>query len=504
MAAPEANSTFQSAEQATLLAAAEPMAGILVSAYTVPETSDLWEQLRREFRLPEQDNKRIRVQRNWYIKHPSYMQRVTERARRYGWHIQQQLRQRNMPAEIALLPIVESAYDPFAYSHGRAAGLWQFIPATGKRFGLKQDWWYDGRRDILDSTAAALDYLQHLHKRFKGDWLLALAAYNSGEGTVSKAQRKNRKKGKPVGFWDLSLPGETRDYVPKLIALKQLVATPSVYGVKLEAVPNRPFFEVVETGAQIDLAVAADLAGLELDKLYRLNPGFNQWATSPDGPHRLLIPVDQADMFRQAVAELPPEQRVKWVRHKVKKGETLSHISKHSHTTVAALTSTNNLKNSSIRIGDHLMVPVSSQGQDSYRLSARQRLKRKQNSARNGYKTQHRVSNGDTFWDLSRQYNVSVRRLASWNGMAPGDPLRVGQKLVVWVKQPTSATLHPGAQVRPIHYTVRKGDSLARISSRFKVTVTDLRKWNALDKDRYLQPGQRLKLYVDVTRQTGT
>jgi membrane-bound lytic murein transglycosylase D len=277
-----------------------------------------------------------------------------------------------------------------------------------------------------------------------------------------------------------------------------------VYGVKLETVPNRPFFEVVETGAQIDLAVAADLAGLELDKLYRLNPGFNQWATSPDGPHRLLIPVDQADMFRQAVAELPPEQRVKWVRHKVKKGETLSHISKHYHTTVAALTSTNNLKNSSIRIGDHLMVPVSSQGQDSYRLSARQRLKRKQNSARNGYKTQHRVSNGDTFWDLSRQYNVSVRKLASWNGMAPGDPLRVGQKLVVWVKQPTSATLHPGAQVRPIHYTVRKGDSLARISSRFKVTVTDLRKWNALHKDRYLQPGQRLKLYVDVTRQTGT
>ena len=226
-----------------------------------------------------------------------------------------------MPAEIALLPIVESAYDPFAYSHGRAAGLWQFVPATGKRFGLKQDWWYDGRRDILDSTAAALDYLQYLHKRFKGDWLLALAAYNSGEGTVSKAQRKNRKKGKPVGFWDLALPGETRDYVPKLIALKQLVATPSVYGIKLEGVPNRPYFAVVETAAQIDLAVAADLAGLELDKLYRLNPGFNQWATSPDGPHRLLIPVDQADMFRQAVAD---NELDRWLHHlPVRAGDTV-------------------------------------------------------------------------------------------------------------------------------------------------------------------------------------
>jgi membrane-bound lytic murein transglycosylase D len=432
------------------------------------------------------------------------MQRVTERAKRYGWHIQQQLKQRNMPAEIALLPIVESAYDPFAYSHGRAAGLWQFVPATGKHFGLKQDWWYDGRRDILDSTAAALDFLQHLNRRFKGDWLLALAAYNSGEGTVAKAQRKNRRKGKPVGFWDLELPQETRDYVPKLIALKQLVEAPAAYGIALETVPNRPFFEVVDTGAQIDLAVAADLAGIELDTLYRLNPGFNQWATSPDGPHRLLIPVDQADSFRQAVIELAPEKRLQWIRHKVKKGETLSHISRHYHTTVEALKTANNLSNSSIRVGKYLMVPISSQGQDSYRLSARQRLKRKQNSTRKGYKTQHRVGNGDTFWDLSKQYKVSVRKLAAWNGMAPGDPLRVGQKLVVWVNQPSSATHHPGSQARTIHYTVRKGDSLARISSRFKVTVTDLRKWNALHKGRYLQPGQRLKLYVDVTRQTGT
>ncbi|MEN8763972.1 MAG: LysM peptidoglycan-binding domain-containing protein [Thiogranum sp.] len=504
VAVSDRNATFRTEEQPTLLAAAEPMVGILVSAYTAPETSDLWEQLRREFQLPEQDNKRIRIQRNWYVKHPAYMQRVTERAKRYGWHIQQQLKQRNMPAEIALLPIVESAYDPFAYSHGRAAGLWQFVPATGKHFGLKQDWWYDGRRDILDSTTAALDYLQHLNKRFKGDWLLALAAYNSGEGTVAKAQRKNRRKGKPVGFWDLELPRETQDYVPKLIALKQLVGAPSAYGIQLEAVPNRPFFEVVDTGAQIDLAVAADLAGIELDALYRLNPGFNQWATAPAGPHRLLIPVDQAGAFRQAMLQLAPEKRIQWIRHKVKKGQTLSHISRHYHTTVEALKTANSLKNSSIRVGKYLMVPVSTQGQDNYRLSARQRLKRKQNSTRKGYKTQHRVSNGDTFWGLSKQYKVSVRKLASWNGMAPGDPLRVGQKLVVWVNQPSSGSLHPGSQARAIHYTVKKGDSLARISSRFKVTVTDLRKWNALRKDRYLQPGQRLKLYVDVTRQTGT
>ncbi len=217
----------------TMLAAAQPVTGIVVAPYEHPVPADLWAKLRQGFNLPDQDNERVRVQRNWFAKHPQYMQRVTERSRRYAWYIHQELRRRNMPAEIALLPIVESAYDPFAYSHGRAAGLWQFIPATGKRFGLKQDWWYDGRRDLLDSTNAALDYLQYLNKRFKGDWLLALAAYNSGEGTVSKALRRNLKKGKPVTFWDLKLPRETRAYVPKLIALKQLVNTPAAYGIEL-------------------------------------------------------------------------------------------------------------------------------------------------------------------------------------------------------------------------------------------------------------------------------
>ena len=488
----------------TLLAAAQPITGVIIAPYEQPVPEDLWAKLRQEFTLPNQDNERIRVQRNWYAKHPQYMQRVSERSRRYARHIYQELSRRNMPAEIALLPIVESAYDPFAYSHGRAAGLWQFIPATGKRFGLKQDWWYDGRRDLLDSTNAALDYLQYLNKRFKGDWLLALAAYNSGEGTVSKAVRRNRKKGKPVTFWDLKLPKETRAYVPKLIALKQLVDTPAAYGIKLGPLPNEPYFEIVNTGGQIDMAVAAELAGIELEALYRLNPGFNQWATPPKGPHRLLIPVDNASAFRQAIANLSPEKRVQWVRHKIKNGESLGHIAKRYHTTVSALKAANGVNGTSIRAGKHLLVPVSSQGQDSYKLSAQQRLKRKQDRPRKGQKTRHIVSSGDTFWDLSREYKISVRKLAAWNGMAPGDTLRVGQKLVVWTARSSSKSFHPGSRIRPIHYTVRKGDSLSRISSKFKVSVAELRKWNTLPKGRYLQPGQRIKLYVDVTEQAGT
>jgi membrane-bound lytic murein transglycosylase D len=502
-AAPESPSRSPNPPASTHLAAAQPVQGILVSGLVSPRPTDLWQQLRTHFALPDQDNKRIRTHRNWYIRHPEYLRRVTQRAQRYAWYIHEEIRKRDMPAEIALLPIVESAYDPFAYSHGRAAGLWQFIPATGKRFGLQQNWWYDGRRDVVDSTAAALDYLDYLQQRFKGDWLLALAAYNSGEGTVLKAQRRNRRKGKQTGFWDLDLPRETREYVPKLIALKQLVDTPGKYDVELAPIAARPRFEIVSTQAQIDLAIAADLADMPLELLYRFNPGFNQWATAPEGPHRLVIPSEHAETFRQAIADLPPEARVRWTRHKIVSGETLGHIAKRYQTTVAALKQSNNLNSSSIRAGRYLLIPVASKGKESYTLSAQQRLNRKKNIDRGGQRTEHVVSNGDTLWELSKSYRVSVRRLASWNGMAPGDTLRVGQKLVVWTDSGSSPSAHPGAQVRPVHYTVRRGDSLSRIASRFRVTVSELRKWNGLTAGRYLQPGQRLKLYVDVTKQAG-
>jgi len=417
--------------------------GILVSGLFDPRPVDLWQQLRAHFALPEQDNKRIGTHRNWYIRHPEYLRRVAQRAQRYAGYIHEEIRRRDMPAEIVLLPIVESAYDPFAYSHGRA------------------------------------------------------------EGTVLKAQRRNRRKGKPTGFWDLDLPRETRDYVPKLIALKQLVDTPDKYNIELEPIAARPRFEIVATEAQIDLAIAADLAEMPLEVLYRFNPGFNQWATAPEGPHRLVIPTEHVDTFRQAIADLPPEARVRWIRHKIGSGETLSHIAKRYQTTVAALKRSNDLNNSSIRAGRHLLVPVASKGKESYTLSAQQRLNRKKNLDRGGQRTEHVVGSGDTLWELSKSYQVSVRRLASWNGMAPGDTLRVGQKLVVWTDRPASPASHPGTQVRPVHYTVRRGDSLSRIADRFRVTVSQLRRWNGLTAERYLQPGQRLKLYVDVTKQAG-
>lgn len=499
------NSTSPATEPAAtnhiLLASAAPVSS--VADHTPARSDNLWPALRHGFRLPLEANPRIDVQRKWYLKHPRYLHRVTERAGRYAWYIHRELQARDMPAEIALLPIVESAYDPFAYSHGRAAGLWQFIPSTGKHFGLTQNWWYDGRRDIPDSTRAALDYLQYLHKRFDGDWLLALAAYNSGEGTVSAALRRNRAKGQPTTFWKLDLPRETRDYVPKLLALSELASRPADFGIKLLPLPNHATFHSVETGGQIDLAVAAELAGIDIETLYRLNPGFNQWATAPGGPHRLLVPASASAKFREAIRRLPPEDRIQWERVRIRNGETLSQIANRYRTTVKVLETANRLHSASIRAGSHLLVPVASTASDNYTLSAAQRLTRNQNKPRGGgLQRHHQVRRGDTLWDLSNEYKVGVRSLASWNGIAPGDTLRVGQELVVWSK-PSAGQVRPGSRVqRRITYQVRKGDSLSRIADRFSVTVSNLRRWNSLSKDRYLQPGQRLKLYVDVTRQS--
>ena len=457
---------------------------------------DLWPRLREGFGLPHQQHARIEPYLDWYRNNPAYLDRVFGRAEPFLHHILEQLEARAMPAEIALLPVVESAFDPFAYSHGRAAGLWQFIPGTGTRFGLKQDWWYDGRRDVIASTEAALDYLQYLHRFFDGDWMLALAAYNSGEGTVRNAVRRNRAAGRPTDFWHLDLPRETRHYVPKLLALSLVVEDPAQHGLALRPIANEPRIALVDIGGQLDLAIAAELAELPLDDLYKLNPGFNRWATNPAGPHRLVLPIDRAEAFAAALAGLPPEQRLNWLRHEIRPGETLSQIAKRHQTTVAVLRETNQLAGHQIRAGRYLLVPVAASAASDYRLSVGQRLAQTQNRDRGGVRKTHVVQRGDTFWDLSRRYDVPVRTLAQWNSMAPGDTLRLGQQLVIWDQNANRQT------VRTIHYQVRRGDSLARISARFKVSVNDLVNWNGLSRDQYLQPGQTLKLYVDVTRQT--
>ncbi len=469
---------------------------------------DLWDRVRAGFALPRRSHPRIERELAWLRRHPDYLDRVADRARPYLHFIVEEVERRGMPLEIALLPVVESAFQPFAYSHGRAAGIWQFIPSTGRRFGLRQTWWYDGRRDVYASTHAALDLLQRLHREFDGDWLLALAAYNSGSGTVHKAVRRNRRRGKPADFFSLRLPRETRGYVPKLLALKQLVEDPAAHGITLKSIPDEPYFARVELDSQIDLALAAELAGIDLEELYRLNPGFNRWATDPDGPHHLLLPLERVEPFRRALAQLPPERRLRWVRHRVRPGETLITIARRYRTTVATIKRVNRLRGNLIRAGRGLTIPVASRSRKAYTLSADQRRARTQNRPRGGQRVVHRVQPGDTLWDLARRYGVGVRQLARWNAMSPRDPLRPGQRLVIWTRGraalPARIDAPPPRRriTRRIGYRVRPGDSLARISRKFKVTVEQLRRWNRLRKGAYLQPGQRLTLYIDVTRQS--
>ncbi len=485
-------------------------AGSNIFANTEPE--DLWQRIRDGFALEDIEHRRIQQQLDWYVRHPAYMQRVAERARPYLYYIVETLEARNMPSEIALLPIVESAFQPFAYSHGRASGIWQFIPSTGRRYGLKQDWWYDGRRDVYAATQSAARLLDNLQKQFNGDWLLALAAYNSGEGAVHRAIRKNRRRGKPTDFWSLKLPPETRAYVPKLLALKKYIQNPAAYKLDMPVIPNAPYFARVKIERQIDLAKAAELAEIELDTLYQLNPAFNQWATSPRGPSYLLLPLDKADIFREKLAKLPADAHITWVRHKIRPGETLSSISLKYRTSIQTIKQVNHIRGTRLRAGRSLTIPVASKRPQSYRLSASQRKSARQNIPRKGIKLTHIVQPGDTFWDLASRHKVSVRQLASWNSMAPRDPLMPGQKLVIWSRtgksvshnDPSMFTPPPSRNItKRIGYRVRPGDSLARISQKFRVSIDQLCRWNRINKNKYLQPGQRLTLYVDVTRQSG-
>ncbi|MDH3219296.1 MAG: LysM peptidoglycan-binding domain-containing protein [Gammaproteobacteria bacterium] len=488
-------------------AEAEVVAAIEASLRETRIKHNAWHRLHDGMQLTPVENARVTAQLNWYLDHQSYLQRVMERARPILPFVLDELEKRDLPTELALLPIVESAYQAFAYSHGRASGMWQIIPSTGRFLGLKQNWWYDGRRDIIESTRAAITYLESLAAQFDGDWELALAAYNAGPGKIRSAVRYNKQRKRPTDFWHLTrIRKETRAYVPKLFALRELFANPDKYQLDLIPVNNQVSYEIVELDGQIDLALAADLAGITVNELYQLNPAFNRWATAPGGPHRLLLPRGKAERFKAEVAKVPPGKRINWVRHRIKNGETLSHISRKYGSSVALIREVNNIRGTQIRAGRHLMVPTATKSLKTYTLSANSRIDRIQNTNRSGNKNVHIVRPGQSLWSISRSYGVTTQALAKWNAMAPIDTLRVGQKLVVWTKDKRAQSVsiidtRPGNALHALRYTVRKGDSLYLIADRFNISVADIKRWNQVGK--YLQPGQKLKLYIDITSQSG-
>ncbi|MFY2507913.1 LysM peptidoglycan-binding domain-containing protein [Vibrio pectenicida] len=454
---------------------------------------DLWQRIAMQLTFSIPDDKMVNYYRTWYLKHPGHLKTVSERAQPFLYLITQKIEQRDLPLELALLPIVESSFDAFAYSHGSAAGLWQFVPDTGKYYGLKQNYWYDGRRDVAASTDAALDYLTALNARFDGNWDHAIAAYNSGGGRVSSAIRKNQRLGKPIDFFSLDLPEETSGYVPKLLALADIIANQDKYDIDIPPIANRPMVEIFDPQEQLDLAIAARYAGISVKQVQSLNPAYNQWATAPTGPHQLLLPVNTIERFKKNIAE-NRGKGMRLVRYKVKSGDSLSEIANQYNTTTLVIKNSNDLTNDSIKIGQFLMVPTSTKDDNAYILSASNRLARAQEKSRGQYKLTHIVRSGDSLWSIARANKISHQSLAKWNSIGPKDTLRVGQNLVIW------KNTSDGAVIRTVFYSVKNGDTISAIANKFRVKSNDIVKWNRLSKQKYLQPGQKLKLYVDVTK----
>ena len=488
--------------------------------------ADLLDRIRAGYSLPSAQHFAVDREIEGYRARPDFLDRTFRRGERYLFYIVGEIEKRGMPLELALLPVVESAFNPVAYSRSRASGLWQFIPSTGKHYGLQQNWWIDERRDVIRATTAALDYLQYLNRYFQGDWYLAIAAYNGGEGTVSRAVQRNAAQGRPTDFFSLDLKAETRDYVPKLLAISRIVGDPTAYGLQFTAIPNQPYFDVVNPGRQINLGEAALLAGITTDDIFALNPAFNRMTTPPDGPHSLLLPVARVEPFRQALltddgsarvaaaAETPTPRQI--TAHSVRRGETLSMIARRYGVEMNDIRQANNLRGSVIQPGQVLVIPrsgLTAAVPPGGTLVAESRpeiaaqLPERQPAATATAKPKssvHVVKPGDTLYGLARRYGVSIPALSAANGLSSKSHLTAGDRLEIPGRGKSSASGSASAtESTRMTYKVRSGDTLSEIADKFNVSVSQLMSWNRMRQSTSLRAGQKLVVYADPRRVNG-
>lgn len=449
-----------------------------------PLHRSLWPVISADFHL-KKDIQKPAVQKEieHLAKHQIYINELTHNARPYLYYIFKQTQKRHLPAELALLPMVESDYDPFAYSKRGATGLWQMMPGTGSGFGLRINWWYDGRRDIIASTNAALKYLTYLHSYF-GNWLLAIAAYDSGEGTVREAIRYNKRHHRPTDFWSLPLPEETKHYVPKLLAFAAIIRNPKHYGLHLNAIPNHPYFTAIKMHGQIDLNRVAKLADANPKMIRKLNPGFRRWATNPKGQYWLLIPDSKINLFT-AHLDQSQHQKITWLHHRVKKGESLSELAGYYHTTVATLKRVNHLKGSMIQIRQELLIPRSYHGHFAKNIK-KQKGSIAEDRLPGPKRFVHTVKPKDTLWTVAARYHIKPGQIRYWNHLGYHAKLQPKQQLVIWKKEHHYKT---GAHA----YTVRSGDSLSRIASHFHISIHSIKTLNHLHSN-VLQIGQKINV----------
>lgn len=472
------------------------------------EPVDLWDRIRDGFALEELDSPLVQNHVAWYTNRPEYVQRMVERSQLYLYHIVEEVEKRGMPTEVALLPMIESAFNPKAYSRSRASGIWQFMPSTGKNFGLEQNWWYDGRRDVTAATDAALDYLQKLHDMF-GSWELAFAAYNWGEGSVQRAIAKNRKKGLPTDYLSLKMPAETRNYVPKLMAIKQIIMDPAARNLTLVSIPNRPYFISVANTQHIDLAVAARLAEMPLRDFVSLNPAYNRPVISSKGSRALLLPVDKADIFASNL-ENYDKPLVSWKSYTLTRGEKIGTVARRFSISIARLKEVNSItRRNKMSAGQTLLVPLSRDDATVPAFDEAQQAIEPEETGPMSVSSRfiYAVKKGDTLASIAKRHKISVARIKTLNNLS-SNHLGNGQKLVI--RQQTLAKRKLAAsKVKPVKlaaanrakrsqrfYTVRRGDTVASIAKQFNVAANDIQRWNNISAKRSLTPGDKVTLML--------
>ncbi|BCN93574.1 lytic transglycosylase [Thiomicrorhabdus immobilis] len=474
----------------------------------------IWDEMRYKFDLADENFGHYSDYLAFYGERKTHLKRVSERAKPYLHYILNEVKKRKMPYEIALLPAVESGFRPFARSHQKAVGLWQFIPSTANIYDLDQTWWYDGRKDVVESTRAALDYLQKLYKLNNNDWLLALASYNAGLGNVYRAQKKYRKKHKDQtgikeylpNFWEIKefLPQETQGYVPKLLAVAHIIEYSERFNIELEPIANRPYFSQIALNKQVSLGQVAKLSATSAEVLASLNPGYHQPATPPNGPYHLLLPVDKAEAFEEHIENNQEIFNIQWQKHKIRQGDSLSVIAKKYKTSSKAIQRLNGMKNANIRAGKTLLIPIpadkiaqvkaqlaQAEQQKPYKVNKTPnkttQAKSVDTTAANSHL--HKVKSGDSLWLLAKQYNVSSQQIAKANKLSFKTPLKLGQNLVI-----------PGYEATTkIQHTLKTGESLWLVAKRYKVTTQDIAAWNNISAKKVLQPGMKLTIWTKET-----
>ena len=454
---------------------------------------DLWQAINRTETIsynPKQTD--IAKQIAFYTKNKHTIPTLANNAQPYLYYIYQQTQIRKMPAELALLPMVESNYNPFLYSNQGATGLWQIMPGTASGFHLDINWWYDGRRDIRASTKAALDYLTYLHDFFD-DWLLAIAAYNCGEGTVNKAIHHNQQAHLPTDFWSLSLPYQTKIYVPKLLALATIIKNPEQYNTQLPSIANTPYFTSVPVNGQIDFSLIAKLADVSTQTVRALNPGYRRFATAPTSHDSLLLPIEKAPIFTNNLNH-HTDKKVHWEHHRVQSGDTLSTIAKHYNTRVSVLERVNNLHSSIIHPNQDLLVPLTKELNLTTHQHTRQIGNIAEDHVPGPQKVTYIVQAHDTLETIAQRYHVTLSAICFWNHLSKTQPLHIHQTLILWL---SPSSIH---SLSAVIYTVKSGDTLSTIAQRYHSTTAQLKTINHLPNN-LIRIGQKLTITPGAKKQ---